>query len=135
MADSSYSPLDSNETLGDGPTVGSRGGAAHVKSSSALQEYGPRPLAYVLDYYYGLDEVVSRDCFLRLIVFWFAQALAGWSMWAASEDQKECPALLFERFVAHFSAPHLDILHFYVFHRPTNASVVAARAFASPHLV
>jgi hypothetical protein len=67
MADSSYSPLDSDETLGDGPSVGSR--AAHVKSSSALQEYGPRPLAYMLDYYYGLEEVTGSPLSLVIVFF------------------------------------------------------------------
>lgn len=67
MADSSYSPLDADDTVGDAPSVGSR--AARVKNSSALQEYGPSPLASVLDYYHGLEEV--RLSVLRLCSFKF----------------------------------------------------------------
>jgi hypothetical protein len=55
MADSSYSPLDSDENGLGGHSVGSR--TARAEKSSALQEYGPRPLASVLDYYYGSEQV------------------------------------------------------------------------------
>jgi hypothetical protein len=67
MVDSSYSPLDAEEGLVDELSADSP--TARVRKSCAIQEYGPRPLASLLDYFY---EVVVRDCFL-LFTFYFSE--------------------------------------------------------------
>jgi hypothetical protein len=132
MADSSYFPLDADETLGDAPSVGSR--TARVRYSSALQEYGPPPLASVLDYYHDSEEV--RFSLLRLcsFKFLFSELCAGCTKQPTCNNQKECGTLPFMRCVAHFSAPHLHFLHFYVFDKPAHASLVASRAIGAVSL-
>jgi hypothetical protein len=64
MADSSYSPMDAEEGLDDELSADSP--TDLVRTSCAMQEYGPRPLASLLDYFY---EVVVRDCFLLWFIF------------------------------------------------------------------
>ena len=130
MADSSYSPLDADDTVGDAPSVGSR--AVRVfKNSSALQEYGPPPLASVLDYYHGLEEVRLSVLRLCTFKFEFAEVCAGCTKQPACNDQKECATLPFVRCVARFPAPHLHFLHFHVLDKPAHASLVTPRALGA----
>ena len=55
----------------------------------------------------------------------FAEVRAGCNKQPISKDKQACSAFPFEQLAAHLSAPHIDLLHFYVFNqRPHSVLVV-----------
>ena len=53
----------------------------------------------------------------------FAEVRAGCNK-PISKDKQACSAFPFEQLAAHLSAPHIDLLHFYVFNQRPHSFLV-----------
>jgi hypothetical protein len=70
MSHSAYSPLESDDPRGDAPSASTP--PSRARSSCALREYGPEPLAAMLAHYDVCEQVRPHGVCLLSFVFHIA---------------------------------------------------------------